>query len=66
MGPFFVELIFHNGRTYLKKRPIEHNDVEQEMDLFTFSYTCNGRESIDFGSKFQKGKFNGFTRYEVI
>ena len=33
--------------------------------IFTFSYTCNGRKSIDFGTNFRNGDFYGFTRYEV-
>ena len=33
--------------------------------FITFSYPCNGRESIDFGSNFRTGDFDGFTRFEV-
>ena len=32
--------------------------------IFTFSYPCNGRESIVFGSNFRNGDIDGFTRYE--
>ena len=33
--------------------------------FFTFTYPCNGRESIVFGSIFSKGVFDEFTRFEV-
>ena len=32
--------------------------------LDTFSYSCNGRESIVFVSNFRNGDFDGFTRRE--
>ena len=38
---------------------------DSNLFLFTFSYPCNGRESIVFGSNFRNGDFDGFTLFEV-
>ena len=35
------------------------------LDIFTFSYPCNGKESIVLRLNFRNGYFDGFTRYEV-
>ena len=49
-----------------------HEDLMSQLHLtsttttfLTFFYPCNGRESIVFGSNFQKGDFDGFKRYET-
>ena len=33
--------------------------------FFTFSYSCNCRESIVFESNFRNGEFDGFARYDA-
>ena len=37
--------------------------INTMLIFFAFSHPCNDRKSIVFGSNFQNGDFNGFTRY---
>ena len=41
-----------------------HHEFNRQA-IFTFSYLCNGRETIVFGSNFHNKDFDGFTRNEV-
>ena len=36
----------------------------QSIKNAIITYSCNGTESIVFGSNFRNGDFDGFTRYE--
>ena len=39
-------------------------EIENTEPILTFSYPCNGRESIVFGSNIRNGDSDGFTRFE--
>ena len=56
--------IWKLGYLCLKVMHLSYRLVFFPNHLITFSYLCNVRESIVFGSKFRNGVFDGFTRYE--
>ena len=68
---YIVALLFvNNGGRKRKKEKKRKTYIylfkkKKSSALFTFSYPCNGRESIVLGSNFRNGDFDGFTRYEV-
>ena len=59
---FFLSL--RNINRKFNKDPWEISEFPNFLAFFTFSYPCNGRESIVFGSKFRNGDFDRFIRYE--